>query len=162
MAPVKNMVYFVSFILLILLSAGPVCADEIHTWVDKKGNINITDKPPDNPAKVIDSSKYELSSPEEIRRYEAKKRSVRERRETVEKYNQALEDRKRAIENRVRERDEINRAEKMAREKRAAELAQDMEIEKARLQAIENRNYREAERQRNKLKQRDLERQYQN
>lgn len=123
-------------------------AEEINVWVDKKGVTNITNRPPENPAKVIGKEAYTRPSSEEIENFERQRkaahlRNTRSRPHYTPNTHVGSYD-----EDNTPRKYNASRESKEMREKRAQDRQEIHDIDKARLRALENKDYREARRQR--------------
>lgn len=139
----KYLLSFFTFFIFVCLYVGMAVPDEIHIWADKKGAINITDREPDRPAKIIGKESNVLDSPEEIERYNQKRKSAQRQEEMSPRVTYRPQ-----IIDRYNNNNDNEKAQKARREKDSRERQEYLEIEKARLNAVENKDYREARRQR--------------
>jgi preprotein translocase subunit SecF len=147
--------------MMILLFADSVATEELHIWVDTKGVTNITNKTPANPAKVIGREAYQAESPAAIEQYEANRKRLQQQSEADQKQKQIIEDSKRRLDAYSERENDLDRQKALARQKRDAEKAEDYEAEKARLRALENKDYNEARRLRLKHDQLKIDRKMQ-
>ncbi|MFA5324231.1 MAG: hypothetical protein WC373_16270 [Smithella sp.] len=136
----KHLASFLTLFIIICFCSVTAVPSEIHIWVDKKGVINISDREPDNPAKMIGRESNILDSPQEIERYNAQRKAAAKQEEIMQQYTyrpQRFE----------RPSSDVDKSRKEEQKKRAQGRLEYLEINKARLNAIENKDYREARRQ---------------
>lgn len=107
----KRVLVLCSFIILITAILLPAYSAEVYMWVDEKGVKNISDQPPEKPAKMIGKHTYKRDTPEEIQRYQAEQKEAEQRRDDE-----------------LRQRQQINRAQEEAdREKQQIQPQKDKE-----------------------------------
>lgn len=150
----KYLLSFFTFFIFVCLCAGIAVPSDIHVWADKKGAINITDREPDRPAKIIGKESNVLDSPEEIERYNQKRKAAQRQ----EEMSQRVTYKPQVV---YRPSDNNEKAQKERREKDLEARRKYLEIEKDRLNAVENRDYKEARRLRLKADKMYNERQIQ-
>lgn len=145
----KYLLSFFTFFIFVYLYAGLAFPSELHIWTDKKGNVNITDKEPDKPAKIIGKESNKLDSPEEIERYNQKRKAAQHQEEMSQGTVYRTQPSRRYYDNMpTPAQDKSDKAYKAEREKDLRAQEEYLEAKKARLRAIENKDYREAKRQR--------------
>lgn len=151
MLKMKHLLSFFTFFIFVCLYAGLAVPDELHIWTDKKGNVNITDREPDKPAKIIGKESNKLDSREEIERYNAERKAAARQEEMLQGTVYRTQPSRRYHDNMPTPtpvQDKSDKAYKAEREKDLRAQEEYLEAKKARLRAIENKDYREAKRQR--------------
>lgn len=74
---------------MIMLSLSTYSA-AIYMWTDEKGVKHITDQPPGKPVETIRKGDNKSDSPEEIQRYQAEQKAIKERREAELRQRQQI------------------------------------------------------------------------
>ena len=120
-------------------------AGEIYTWVDKNGVKHISTQRPES-GKIIEKESFTPDSPEEIRRYQQQQKNLEMFREEQSKYNRREAERQRDYDQYVKDHKEREQRAQIKKQKVVDSRVKDLETEKARLRAIENRDYDEARR----------------
>ena len=157
-----KIIHFFTLLLSLTLNPFIISAAEVYIWVAEKGGQHITSQPPEKPAKMIGKEAYTRDSPEEIRRYEIEKKIDQQQREAQQeaqrRYNQDREtSEKRFDAYRDQQKEKSKQLEK-ERKEAAIERINDLNAQKERLQAIENRDYREVRRLRLRDERRKIDR----
>ena len=134
--------------ILILLFTVPLsgAAEEIYIWLDQDGVKHIsTQRPPKN-ANIINKETFKPASPEEIRRYHQHQKNLAIIEEEKSKIRRQEAERQMEHDRMVREQEEREERAQLKKKKIMENRIKDLEAEKARLRAIENKDYKEARR----------------
>lgn len=155
-----SFIYVMAFSLMIFICPPKTQAGEMYTYKDENGKIVISNTPIpekyENKAKKIDS--YQRDSPSKIRRFEESQKDYQRRLDAKRQYNESVtRSDKRWEANRDRQKG-LDKQRADERKAWATERIEDLEAQKERLRAIENRNYNEARRLRIKDERRQTDR----
>jgi hypothetical protein len=139
----KILTWLLFFVFVVPSFVG---AEEILVWMDKDGIMNISNIKPQGKVKLINIETYTPDSPEEIEAFNRQRKYKQYLIDAEERRGRAMADwesrhneYKRSIEN-------YSDNYKKEREISNREKQEDLQIRKDRLQAIENRDYKEARR----------------
>jgi hypothetical protein len=153
-----RIIHFSALFLFFVLYAFPISAGEIYMWEDDRGVRHIEDRPPDKPVKMIGKEFSRPDSPEEIRKFQQRQKNYERDLEARRRYNREQE----ASQNRFdahMDRQKENMKQREAERKAAAiERIEDLEADKERSRAYENRNYNEVRRLRERDERRQIDR----
>lgn len=134
------------FFILFLLNSHTALSGELHIWVDENGEKHITENEPEKTGKVIGKESYKPTSPYEIEQFQAEQKRREQISEARHKRNQSIEETKKQNEQYNRKLEEKAKQQEISRKKSQSVQGEYLETEKRILNAIENKDYREARR----------------
>ena len=153
-----RIIHFFTLLLFLVLYAFPISAGEVYMWIDEKGVRNVSDHPPEKPVKMIGKETFKPDSPEEIRQFQQKQKNYERNLEERRRYNQEQEAGQKRFDSSMDRQKEIIKQREMERKATAIERAEDLNAEKERSRAYENRDYNEVRRLRLRDEQRRIDR----
>ena len=153
-----RIIHFFALLLVIAATPAVIHAGEVYMWVDEKGVRHVTDQPPEKPAKIIGRDVSRPDSPEEIRQFQQSQKDYERDLEARRRYNQEMRENTNRYNAYVDQQKERSKQRDMERKERAVERIEDLNADKERRQAVENRDWNEVRRLQLRNDQRRIER----
>lgn len=133
MKKVISIIFFATFL------AFPLYAGKIYIWIDENGVHNITDRPPTDLSKVIETDTFKTVSTLEILNYETQERlkqiqseSAVKRQQQIDSYIQSIEESQKRSEEKYQKELDASRLERAQKELKRAEERQEELADKRR------------------------------